>query len=111
MEALTSIVSATLEARGVLGKIRAELRANVFSAIHEQQAPNEPVSPALALVQQDPAGALALQLVQDLLSSCALDYTASVLLPEAGMAEAAVDRQTLCAPPALHGRAPPRRAP
>ena len=34
---LTSIVTSALEARGVLGKIRAELRASVFSAIHEQQ--------------------------------------------------------------------------
>ena len=37
MDDLTSIVTSTLEARGVLNKIRAELRANVFSAIQEQQ--------------------------------------------------------------------------
>ena len=37
MDELTSIVTSTLEARGVLNKIRAELRANVFSAIQEQQ--------------------------------------------------------------------------
>ena len=33
---LTSLLTSALEARGVLGKIRAELRANVFTAIHDQ---------------------------------------------------------------------------
>ena len=48
MDELTSIVTSTLEARGVLNKIRAELRANVFSAIQEQQgAPDSASNPAL----------------------------------------------------------------
>ena len=38
---LVGIVTSTLEERSVLSKIRAQLRANVFSAIHEQQSPQE----------------------------------------------------------------------
>jgi FGFR1 oncogene partner len=89
MESLTSIVSAALEARGVLAKIRAELRANVFAAIHEEEPPNASASPpVLAAVRADSTGQLTLQLVHELLSSCGLDYTASVFLPEASLDEA-----------------------
>lgn len=61
---LTSILTTALEARGVLGKIRAELRASVFSAIHEQTGGSSATgssSPALAVLHQDSAGRLAAQ--------------------------------------------------
>eukprot|EP00966_Prymnesium_polylepis_P295718 6829599-Prymnesium_polylepis.1 len=64
---LVGIVTSTLEQRGVLSKIRAQLRANVFSAIHEQQAPQEPSCAALRRLQEERAGTLATQLVHDLL--------------------------------------------
>ena len=68
---LSTIVTAALEARGVLGKIRAELRANVFSAIHEQQVQPPPPPPALkSLQQQEGAGALAAALLRELLHEC-----------------------------------------
>ena len=35
-EDLVSLVTTALEARGTLGKLRAQLRASVFSAIYEQ---------------------------------------------------------------------------
>ena len=60
MEDLTAIVKSTLETRGALGKIRAELRANVFCAIHEQNMVSAPRSDALTSLQ-DGCGALALQ--------------------------------------------------
>ena len=84
MEDLTSIVSATLEARGVLSHIRAQLRANVFAAIHEQQPPDPlAASPVLVRMRADRAGQLALELVHELLACCALEYTSAVLQPEA----------------------------
>ena len=85
VESLTSIVSAALESRGVLARIRAELRANVFAAIHEEEPVDQrgPEAEALARLRSEPAGELALHLVRDLLSTCGLAYTTSVLLPEA----------------------------
>ena len=60
MDELTSIVTSTLEARGVLNKIRAELRANVFSAIQEQQgAPDSAPNPALETLQRTSHGQVA----------------------------------------------------
>ena len=60
MDELTSIVTSTLEARGVLSKIRAELRANVFAAIQEQQGPTDSApNPALAAMQKTSHGQLA----------------------------------------------------
>jgi FGFR1 oncogene partner len=93
---LTSIVTTALEARGVLGKIRAELRASVFSAIHEQQQ-SEPHGGMArpALLHQDSAGRVAAQLVLDLLQHCQLDYSYSVLVPEADLNETSLDRGAL----------------
>ena len=56
-----SIVTSTLEQRGVLSSIRAQLRANVFSAIHEQQPPQPPPCAALKQLQQERQGKLAAQ--------------------------------------------------
>ena len=100
MEAeLSGIVLQTLEARGVLGKIRAELRANVFSAIHEQRgiASDRPNPSLAALRASDGAGRVAAGLLRELLRSCELDYSAAVLLPEAGIAEGPTDRASLAA--------------
>ena len=88
MESLTSIVSSALEARGVLAKIRAELRANVFAAIHEEELPeSSPTSAFMTSMLADPAGQLVMQLVHELLTTCGLHYTASVFLSEAGLRE------------------------
>ena len=92
---LTQVVTSALESRGVLAKMRAELRANVFSAIHEGQGGKQvqPSAP-LRLLQAEPAGRLAASLVLELLQVCELDYSASVLVPEARMEDVA-DRAAL----------------
>lgn len=97
MDELTSIVTSTLEARGVLNKIRAELRANVFSAIQEQQgAPDSASNPALESLQRTGHGQVAAKLIHELLLSCSLDYSLAVLLPETGMTDKELpDRQAL----------------
>ena len=88
MDELTSIVTSTLEARGVLNKIRAELRANVFSAIQEQQgAPDSAPNTALETLQRSGHGQVAAKLMHELLLSCNLDYSLAVLLPEAGLTD------------------------
>ena len=58
-EPLVSIVTSTLEERGVLSKIRAQLRANVFSAIHEQQLPQTSSNTGLKQLQEERPGQLA----------------------------------------------------
>jgi hypothetical protein len=97
MDELTSIVTSTLEARGVLNKIRAELRANVFSAIQEQQgAPDSAPNTALETLQRSGHGQVAAKLMHELLLSCNLDYSLAVLLPEAGLTDLELpDRQAL----------------
>ena len=92
---LTNIIQSALEARGVLGKIRAELRANVFSAIHEEQHSSLSGTKPPALLHEDGAGQMASQLILELLQHCGLDYSYSVLLPEAGLTEASPDRASL----------------
>jgi len=98
MEDLTNVVTSALEARGVLGKIRAELRASVFSAVYEQQGgPGPEVEQVVSNLTSDAAGQMALQLVHELLSHCALDFSLAVFQPEAGVAPGAADRTGLAA--------------
>eukprot|EP00306_Pavlova_sp_CCMP459_P017671 CAMPEP_0185207742 /NCGR_PEP_ID=MMETSP1140-20130426/60827_1 /TAXON_ID=298111 /ORGANISM="Pavlova sp., Strain CCMP459" /LENGTH=63 /DNA_ID=CAMNT_0027775437 /DNA_START=48 /DNA_END=235 /DNA_ORIENTATION=- len=63
MDELKAIVQQTLEAKGVLGKIRAELRSSVFSAIQEEQADSKGESEALRDLKRSAEGKLALDLV------------------------------------------------
>lgn len=91
-ETLTTMVTSALEARGVLGKIRAELRASVFSAIHEQQSAKTSALPACL---NTAPGHLAVQLVLDLLKVCKLDYSLAVLGPEAGLSGESTDRTAI----------------
>ena len=105
-DALTSILTTTLEARGVLGKIRAELRASVFTAIHEHQVAAGIGGPAgLAQLHQDSAGQLAAQLVLELLEACQLDYSLSVLAPEANLKGVTPNRSAIAGALGLEARA------
>lgn len=96
MEGLVAVVSSALEARGVLPKIRAELRANVYSAIHEHDTLDAtPHSHKLQKIKAEPAGEAALLLVHEMLHAATLDYTASVYVPEANLEAAPPDRAAL----------------
>ncbi len=97
-EDLVSLVTTALEARGTLGKLRAQLRASVFSAIYEQNGGPFPESDAAARkLRADDAGALALSLVQELMNHSGFDYSLAVMQPEAGVPDAAVDRSAVAA--------------
>eukprot|EP00965_Chrysotila_dentata_P204336 6182268-Pleurochrysis_carterae.AAC.1 len=94
VEELSELVCASLEATGALQKIRAELRAHVFAAIHEQAvqspqfAPAGSISAPLSALKRSEEGRVTLGLVCELLRACALEYTASVYIPEAAIGEA-----------------------
>ena len=60
LDNLTSMVTSALEARGVLGKIRAELRASVFSAIHEH---SDKKGSSPSVLHRDGAGLVAAQVM------------------------------------------------
>merc|ERR1712212_1010119 len=81
---LRDLVAQTLETNGVLNKIRAELRANVFLALEEQDGvqdgnvSNKPLSEFL----DSKEGHQAFSLVREFLQFFNLDFTLAVLEPE-----------------------------
>ncbi|KXS22418.1 hypothetical protein M427DRAFT_172069 [Gonapodya prolifera JEL478] len=91
---LKNVVGQVLQRRGVLGKLKAQLRASVFSVIQDT-LPSEgqatplgqlgSTSPVLAELKEGHEGRLALSLVTELLQMCRLGCTLAVLAPEAGL--------------------------
>lgn len=75
-----------LEKRGVLGQIRANIRAEVFHALDDQSEPRPPLSRENLLINE---------LVREYLEYNKYKYTASVLTAEAGQPEMPLDRQFL----------------
>lgn len=93
MEELKEVVTQTLEKKGVLAKIKAELRASVFEAIDEQ-GNSGGMGPAGGLaanvserfhdIQGTELGPTVLHLIYEYLEWCQLDYTIKVFSPETG---------------------------
>jgi len=84
MDQLKDIVAKTLEAKGVLGTIRAQLRAAVFTALDDQERANGIYleNSRVLELQQDSRSVLLLQLLQEFFEFYELDRTLSVFLPE-----------------------------
>lgn len=93
---LKTLVTRTLEKRGVLARIRAELRANVFAAIEEEdRALENDENPSFALLgscnerakqlHTSPTGKLLTALICDYLEWCQLEHTLKVYLPECNL--------------------------
>ena len=83
---LRDLVSTTLQASGVLGKIKAELRSNVYLAIEGDQdlkKKSKHVNPKLDHFASTSEGRLALQLIREFFIFFGLDYTQLVFEPEA----------------------------
>ncbi|KAG8015122.1 LisH domain-containing protein FOPNL, partial [Nibea albiflora] len=76
----------TLESRGVLGQLKARIRAEVFSALDDQREPRPPLSHENLLINE---------LIREYLEFNKYRYTASVLTAESGQAEVPLDRQFL----------------
>ncbi|GAV63720.1 hypothetical protein CFOL_v3_07238 [Cephalotus follicularis] len=93
---LKTLVTRTLEKKGVLAKIRAELRASVFEAIEEEDRvieKEEGVPPALLgscndrakQLHASPSGRLLTALVCEYLEWAQLNHTLKVYLPECNL--------------------------
>ncbi|KAJ3283374.1 FGFR1 oncoprotein partner [Borealophlyctis nickersoniae] len=87
IESLKSLVSDTLLKRGVLGKIKAQLRASVFAVLQESEEgkrlPSE--NSKVQALRDTGAGQLAFDLVWDFLQYLDLEYTLAVFKPEASL--------------------------
>ncbi|XP_037518719.1 centrosomal protein 43 [Rhipicephalus sanguineus] len=93
---LRDLLLETLEKKGVINRIKAELRASVYLALDEQEGirPFEKSTEQVDVLATD-EGRLATSLVHDFLHSCNLKFTLSVLEPEAPLAEP-LSREELC---------------
>ncbi|CAM4621125.1 unnamed protein product [Leuciscus chuanchicus] len=81
---LKSALKETLEARGVLGQLKARIRAEVFSALDDQNTPRPPLSHENLLINE---------LIREYLEFNKYRHTASVLTAESGQPEVPLDRQ------------------
>lgn len=83
---LKDLIVQTLEANGLLSKIKAQLRASVFMALDENDKEankdNDFQNIKVKKLLQTNEGRLAASLIRDFLECCNLDYTISVLDPE-----------------------------
>ncbi|KAF8068372.1 TON1B [Scenedesmus sp. PABB004] len=103
LELVKQRVAAALDGRGVLARLKAELRANVFAAIHDQDVAlgggglgGRPDAAARGeAVLADPAGAAAAALVGEFMVCAGLRFTQQVYEPEMGLPPAAWDRAAL----------------
>ncbi|KAL2087063.1 hypothetical protein ACEWY4_018122 [Coilia grayii] len=74
----------TLEARGVMGQLKARIRAEVFNALDDQSEQRPPLSHENLLINE---------LIREYLEFNKYHYTASVLTAESGQPEVPLDRQ------------------
>ena len=82
MEDLKELIIQTLDAQGVLDKIRAQLRLQVFKAVQndEGKMQNENSKPVKMAQSQD--GLIAIGLLRDFLECYKMKYSLNVLVPE-----------------------------
>lgn len=85
-EELKAVLKNTLEKRGVLGQIKARVRAEVFNALDDETDPRPPLSNENMLINE---------LIREYLEYNKYKYTASVLMAESGQPETPLDRQFL----------------
>ncbi|XP_069503217.1 centrosomal protein 20 [Ambystoma mexicanum] len=83
---LKAVVKDTLEKRGVLGQIKARIRAEVFNALDDQSEPRPHLSHENLLINE---------LIREYLEFNKYRYTASILSAESGQPDVPLDRQFL----------------
>ncbi|KAM4697631.1 LOW QUALITY PROTEIN: centrosomal protein 20 [Rhinophrynus dorsalis] len=83
---LKAVVKDTLEKRGVLGNLKAKVRAEVFEALDDRREPKPVLSPENLLINE---------LIREYLEFNKYKYTASVLTAETGLSDVPLDRQFL----------------
>ncbi|KAI9207025.1 uncharacterized protein BJ171DRAFT_495460 [Polychytrium aggregatum] len=89
---LKNVVENVLLKRGVLGNLKAQLRAAVFLVLQEETAGSSKKLPLeastkLDLLRSSPDARLALDLIMDFLECFNLEYTLAVMTSEAGLPE------------------------
>jgi FGFR1 oncogene partner len=100
MDELKNLVIQTLEVNGILGQIRAKLRSSVFKVIdnndpqHNERAMHWE-NPLAQKVLETTESALAADLIREYLEFYRLDYTLSILIPEANMKQDPLDKDEL----------------
>ncbi|XP_077976878.1 uncharacterized protein LOC144432527 [Glandiceps talaboti] len=95
---LRDLVAQTLENNGVLGKIRAELRASVFLALEEQESVDNKtpfVNKNLQKFISTKEGILTVSLVREFLQFFNLDFSLAVFDPETNIGENYERRENL----------------
>lgn len=83
-EELKEIVFRTLERKGTLAKVQAQLRKNVFEALHEQECAESRQS-TLPRVDEDHFDGLVLGLIAEFCTFHSLDYTLNLFQTECGL--------------------------
>ncbi|XP_022089332.1 lisH domain-containing protein FOPNL-like [Acanthaster planci] len=86
VQELKSVLRETLETRGVLGQIKARVRAEVFHALDDQSDPRPPLSNENMLINE---------LIREYLEFNKYKYAASVLMAESGQPQTPLDREFL----------------
>ncbi|XP_068698862.1 centrosomal protein 43-like isoform X1 [Montipora foliosa] len=95
---LRDMVAQTLESKGVLGKIRAQLRASVFLALEEQEGAEGKIplmNPELKKFLSTNEGCLVTGLVREFLEYFDLDFTIAVFDPETNFSDKYSGRNNL----------------
>lgn len=83
---LKAVLRDTLEKRGALGQLRAQIRAEVFGVLDDDQEPRPTLSHENLLINE---------LIREYLEFNKYKYTASVLMAESGQPPVPLDRQFL----------------
>ncbi|XP_037363448.1 centrosomal protein 20 isoform X1 [Talpa occidentalis] len=83
---LKAVLKDTLEKRGVLGHLKARIRAEVFNALDDEREPRPSLSHENLLINE---------LIREYLEFNKYKYTASVLIAESGQPLVPLDRQFL----------------
>ncbi|KAM9057733.1 centrosomal protein 20 isoform 1-T2 [Megaptera novaeangliae] len=83
---LKAVLKDTLEKRGVLGHLKARIRAEVFNALDDESEPRPSLSHENLLINE---------LIREYLEFNKYKYTASVLIAESGQPIVPLDRQFL----------------
>ncbi len=90
MDELKNLVLQTLEAKGVLGQIRAKLRTCVFKVIEQEDASlkgsgNYLENPLAAKITENEDGMICAELIRDFLEFYKMDYTMQIFVPECNL--------------------------
>ena len=82
MEDLKELIIQTLDAQGVLDKIRAQLRLQVFKAVQNDEGKMQNENSKPVKMAQSPDGLIAVGLLRDFLECYKMKYSLNVLVPE-----------------------------